>query len=400
MEEWHPVWSYVPITYGKELGTLERVIQRTRITNNLNGSALKVKFSNVGCDNLLLMESVTIRTVDRETGKLTGEAPVTLRHKRVIQILPNEEDWSDPVEMPVKMWEDIEVLVNFTMPNSPMTVCTTTCTDLWHSSLHYGLRKRAWDKYLPELVKEEHVLDTGIAAGICAVAARTKPGLLEVAFFGDSITHMGYYTTPLTQRMYQDMAGEVTTMNVGVGGNRLLSDAPCVRGDPFGGVQYGKSGLKRMEHDLYADFCPDVVLFLEGVNDCNHCFDYHEDYIPTKDDMRAGIIEFSRRAKAHGSRVILSTVLPYDNRVAPYWEKAEIMRQAMNDVIRHLEGYCVVVDMEDIMRQPGKIRALREGMHVGDGLHPNSVGGKRMAKMYYPTVWRVLNQLAYERDNL
>lgn len=84
MEEWKLAWSYVPVTYGTELGVLENVTQKSVIRNNLAGDRVKLKFTNVGNEEAMVMEEVTIAGKNRLTNLTDWEQCVTLNGQKRI----------------------------------------------------------------------------------------------------------------------------------------------------------------------------------------------------------------------------------------------------------------------------------------------------------------------------
>ena len=47
MSKWVPTWSYVAMDYGTVVATYEDVSQRCLLRNNLNGTALRLRFNNL-----------------------------------------------------------------------------------------------------------------------------------------------------------------------------------------------------------------------------------------------------------------------------------------------------------------------------------------------------------------
>lgn len=53
----------------------------------------------------------------------------------------------------------------------------------------------------------------------------------------------------------------------------------------------------------------------------------------------------------------------------------------MNEWIRKAAFFGAVIDYDRVLRDPNQQDRVKEGLTIGDGLHPNEIGGKLMADL-------------------
>ena len=78
MSKWVPTWSYVAMDYGTVVATYEDVSQRCLLRNNLNGTALRLRFNNLYSEAPLTIRHAAVETVHRVTGQRGQRREVTL----------------------------------------------------------------------------------------------------------------------------------------------------------------------------------------------------------------------------------------------------------------------------------------------------------------------------------
>jgi lysophospholipase L1-like esterase len=191
-----------------------------------------------------------------------------------------------------------------------------------------------------------------------------------VVTFGDSITD-GTASTPNANRRWPDdlarrLSAGTTTMgvlNVGIGGNRLLSDG------------MGVSALARFDRDVVAQSGVTHVIVLEGINDIGFAGD---EAAPTAADLIAAHQQLISRAHARGLTILGATLTPYEG--AAYATSAgEAKRQAVNQWIRTSGAYDGVIDFDAATHDSKEVTKIRPAFDPGDHLHPNDSGYQAMA---------------------
>jgi lysophospholipase L1-like esterase len=207
-----------------------------------------------------------------------------------------------------------------------------------------------------------------------------EPGSAAVAAIGDSITD-GLRSSLNRNRRWPDAfarrlddAGmrSLAVLNLGISGNRLLSDSPC----------YGEALERRFDRDALGHPGVKAVILLVGINDIN--FASTPPRAPLDCDFphtqvtAANLIDGYRRvideAHRHGVRVFGATVTP-----ASLPPERERTRLALNAWIRSSGTFDGVVDFDAAMRDPSNPDRLQPRYDSGDHVHPNDVGYAAMA---------------------
>ena len=221
-----------------------------------------------------------------------------------------------------------------------------------------------------------------IFTGFDAVQGFVDDETKVVAAFGDSITHMSFYTNALQKRLYEEAFGRTTFINSGIGGNRLLSDATTVQEIGKQLVFFGEAGVKRFERDVFELDEIDAILVLIGINDIMHPvqLEGRNGSTPAA-DIIDGYKQIIACAHENGAEVFFGTITPCGNEDYPkeWLPEFERVRCEVNRWIRKgelIDGY---FDFDKELADPDNPEFMQDGCHIGDGLHPNSNGGGKMA---------------------
>lgn len=386
MEHWKKVWGYIPIDFGTLIGTAEDITQKIRIKNNVSGGAVKIKFSNIYDQDALLLEQVNIGRIDKISGQITESVKVTYQGNTQIEVPAGQTFYSDSIPFPLEANEDLAVSVYLKGRHEIYSLCQTWSAKGWQSSFFEGNRAedtelsgRSTLEMFPFFAYDEHICNG--AFGVSGVQVLTKEDVVVVACFGDSITHMSYYFDPLQDILYKKYPGKLALLNCGIGGNRVLYDASYVKDMPGCGRCFGKAGQDRFEEDVYGDASPDIVFLMEGINDCTHGIDFSlEGQVPDSAMIFEGIKSMTEKAHEKNSKVYISTVMPFANDSEKAVGQSESIRLELNALIRkHKDLADGFVDLDEIVRRPENTHFMKDGLHLGDGLHPNEAGGKVIA---------------------
>jgi lysophospholipase L1-like esterase len=231
---------------------------------------------------------------------------------------------------------------------------------------------------------------------LTGVDVTASPRGAAIVAFGSSLTD-GDGTTSDTNGRWPDVLGErlqksaggkaeVGILNEGIIGNRLLNDSPKQPGNPFGAA-LGQAGLARFERDVLAQAGAKYVIVGLGINDI--AFPGSFSFTPptekvSADDIISGYRQLIARAHKKGVRVIGTTNGPFENSflvlseaeppITFYTPEKEIVRQKVNDWIRSSGEFDGVVDLDAVLRDPGRPTQLLPIYDSGDHLHPNNAG--------------------------
>jgi lysophospholipase L1-like esterase len=164
----------------------------------------------------------------------------------------------------------------------------------------------------------------------------------------------------------------VAVLNHGIGGNRLLLDG------------LGPNALARFDHDVVAQTGIRYLMILEGINDIG-TLTRDREVPPAEHDalVRHMTVVYEQmivRAHAHGIKVIGATILPFMG--SGYYhpgQPTEADRQAVNQWIRTVGHFDLVLDLDKVTRDPEHPDRLLPAYDSGDHLHPSPAGYAAMA---------------------
>jgi lysophospholipase L1-like esterase len=198
--------------------------------------------------------------------------------------------------------------------------------------------------------------------------------------FGDSVTDGVGSGSGTNARWPDDLArrlgslpggSPVTVVDAGIGGNRVLTDAPARQ------ISFGVSALHRFERDALGEPRVTAVVLLEGINDIGNNAGPHGRPL-TLADLVHGYRTLIAEAHAAHVRVYGGTLLPY--RGAGYWTPAgEVLREAVNHWILTSGAFDGTIDFAAAVADPAAPQHLRAGYDSGDHLHPDAAGYQAMA---------------------
>jgi lysophospholipase L1-like esterase len=182
---------------------------------------------------------------------------------------------------------------------------------------------------------------------------------------------------------------ELGVLNLGIIGNRLLSDnhSPRQAGGPFGAVlerfggSLGQAGLARFERDVLDQAGVRYVILVLGINDIL----FPGSFIPLTESVSAqsvisGNRELMARARKKGIRVIETTIPPFEDAtfssptIKFYTPEKETVRQEVNAWIRGSREFDGVIDFDAVLRDPSHPARLLPEYDSGDHLHANDAG--------------------------
>lgn len=392
MSKWMPSWRYVPIDYNHDMGCLEDVTQTAVFRNNIDGECLKLRLCNLYGTEPMVIDHVAVQVRNRVTGKHSELKYVTLNHEEKIVLAAGAHVFSDEISLSVTNQDDFIVTMYFGEKTTFRSVCTTSTFDSWQVSHQAGdftktenLGFTMKSKICPTLANEGY--PSHFVVGLSGIYVYTSDSTKLIAMFGDSITHMSFVSDPFIAKLYEAHPGEYAVMNCGIAGNRLQKDFP-VSPFPGGGHQFGIAGKDRFAQDVYEEADPDIVFMMIGVNDCSHSIVFREDTVPTSADIYEALGQVSSIAKSHGSTVYVTTITPFGAFGAPWRDQAEALRCGYNDLIRTGKVGDDIIDLDAIMRDPDDSHRMQMGMHLGDGVHPNWAGGKKMGTAIFEKWFR------------
>jgi lysophospholipase L1-like esterase len=342
---------------------------------SLGGERFRVVLTNafgtepleIGAAHVALRDEGAV-LISESGGALTfGGSPTT-------SIPPGAVVVSDPVSMTVPSLADLAIDLYIPGDTGAMMSPLTILAASWQTNYvsptgdHTGVTEMPVEAETTYTRRDGTLTSTWFFLARVEVEAPTSVG--AVVTFGDSITNGSRSTIDTNNRWPDHLARrlvenglEMGVLNVGIGGNRVLSDGSS------------PSALARFDRDVLAQTGATHVIVMDGINDIGSA---RENPSPTADDIIAGHMQLIVRAHARDLTIYGATLTPFEG--ANYWTpEGEEKRQAINEWIRTSGAYDGVIDFEEVMRDPNQPTKSRPEFDPGDHLHPNDAGYEAMA---------------------
>ena len=335
----------------------QTVVQTVRLS--AGGVRLRLRLSNAYGAVPLTVGHVTIALVGPDGRARGGGREVTFGGASGVRIPPHAPALSDPVDLATGSFGRVQVSLYL-----PEDVERCTCHAVGLQAAQISPTGDYTDRAFTP------VSTTQARAFFSAVEVESSAPAPVIVTLGDSITD-GWRSTAGADRRWTDRLAErlaaaghpAFVANEGLSGNRLLSDGAI----PI----FGESALTRFDRDVLAQPGATHLVVLEGVNDLGGSPS------PSADAMIAGYRQLMARARDHGLRVILGTILPYEG--ARYFRsEGEAVRSAVNAWIRTNREADGVIDFDQALRDPADPARMRAALQSGDWLHPNDAGYRAM----------------------
>lgn len=310
-----------------------------------------------------------------------------------IRIPAGVEFYSDAVPFRVRTGQEIVVSVYV-----KDTANVKTVASYWSAQICHTIYRQGGD-YTADILDgvescevypyvKSDLAGAGVVMGFRSLYVETDNDVQTIALFGDSITHMSYFSDELIKKINRKFPGKYAFINRGIGGNRLLRDPFYLESMPNGGSMAGKAGITRFEKDVYTDEIPEIVLVLEGVNDLMHP---HLFGIPNElvdgSELAAGLQKLIDISRKKGSRFYAGTVMPYYSEICTETKRSEPARYSYNEWICTRAEIDGVMDYASALTDESNPLMMKSGTDIGDGLHPNESGGSIMADVVIKTLF-------------
>ncbi|WP_071335323.1 SGNH/GDSL hydrolase family protein [Burkholderia contaminans] len=337
----------------------------------VSGRAARIRISNAYSRAPLVVEAASLARAGEGAALAGAAVPVRFGGKASVTLAPGQELESDPVAIDVAAGRPYAISLQMGA-NQRMTV--------WH---------RVSNQFNYVSAPGDHVSDPGAAlfrtrftqyAWVSELAVEAGSARANVAAIGDSITdglrssvnRNRRWPDALARRLTASGAESIGVANLGISGNRLLSDSAC----------YGTSMASRFERDALSRAGVKAAIVLIGINDINFAamppragLDCDH---PHTQVTAASLIDGYRRlieaAHRHGVKVFGATLTP-----AGLPAGREATRLEVNRWIRSGGGFDGVADFDAVLRDPARPSVLQRRYDSGDGIHPSDAGYTAMA---------------------
>jgi len=343
---------------------------RQIIYPGMAGDRVRVQLSNrYGRTPLAIAEVHVAYSASSAAIERGSDRSVTFDGKSSVLIPPGQTWQSDPVALKVSAGAPLAISLYIERSESPST---------WHkvaSQVNYmslpGNHAAEVSGAAFRSRFTSYLWLTGLSVEVGA-----HSDAFAIAAIGDSITD-GMRSTLNANRRWPDALARrladsrVAVVNLGVSGNRLLSNSPC----------YGESLLNRFKSDALTQAGARTAVVLVGINDINFAaepphggLDCDVPHTKVTDaSLIAGYRSLIAAAHAQGMRIVGATLTP-----AGLPPEREATRLAVNRWIRggDFDG---VIDFDAILRNPAKPDELLPRFDSGDHVHPSDAGYAQMA---------------------
>ena len=219
---------------------------------------------------------------------------------------------------------------------------------------------------------------TNIYYFLSNISIHTEKANRAIVCYGDSITAQDW---PDYLTLLLDEAGitNISVIRRATSGSRILRQYSCITYE-----SYGLMGKNRFEHEMVTDGV-DTVIIQQGINDIIHPvgteinpFRPMSD-LPTVDELKEGLEWYINKAKSHGYKVVLGTLLPIEG-WRTYADFREVLKNEYNEYMRNSMDVDGLIDFDIALRDCDNNKAFADECDSGDHLHPSSLGYKKMAQ--------------------
>jgi len=376
---WVAAWATAlqPIPQRAELPPLYRAPEvagrtvRQIVYPTLSGKNARIHLSNAYGKTPLVIDELRIARSAGGAAAVGDGVRVTFGGKGALSIPPGGELDSDPIALDI-------------VEGAPYAI-----------SAFMGPEQRivAWHRVSNQVnyvsAPGNHAADPAAAAfrgrftqyaWVTGLSVEAAAQSAAIAALGDSITD-GMRSSLNQNRRWPDalahrLAGSgvqsTAIVNLGISGNRLLSDSPC----------YGDALLSRFERDVLRRPGVKVAILLIGINDINFAAmpphggldcDFPHTSV-TAADLIAGYQRVIAAARRDGVKVFGATLTP-----ASLPPERENIRLAVNQWIRIGHAFDGVVDFDAALRDRAQPDRLQRAFDSGDHIHPSDAGYAAMA---------------------
>jgi len=365
-----PTWDSSFILPTNIPASLSGQTVREVVRTSVGGRHVRVQFSNRYGTVPLTIGGASIALAGEGSDIVAASGhPLTFHGRASVVVPPGAPVVSDPVAFPVGPLTRLAVSTYF-----PATTPLST--------FHWGDQQTA-SIGTGDVMQLTEIHDATAMRGrafLTGVLVDAQPNARTVIAFGDSITDGNGSTRDANRRwpdaLAQRVAGSgVAVINAGISGARLLQD------------KMGVNALARFEQDVLAQPGARTVIVMLGINDIGwpgSPFAPHDPAV-TADQVIAGYQQLIALAHVHQVRILGATLPPFEGALhgtpfAGHFSPAkDQVRHAVNAWIRTAGAFDAVIDMDAVLRDPGRPSRLLPAFDSGDHLHPGDAGYQAMA---------------------
>ncbi len=356
MANWVTSWAMAHCNIGHFSPSYKDSTMRLSVYNNLNGSALRIRFSNKEGKKPMHIHSCMV-----------GAKQIAFQNNTAVTIAPGQELCSDAIAVKVAAGTWLTVSVAF---KGPVISGNSISAAVQCSPKGDYTAQQFFEPQQPNLNARLFNMEKPIG-GISAIEVLADTGKV-IACFGDSITQQSKWTEPLGDYLAEKYPGQVSLVNMGIGGNRLLHGPMKLLG-----TMHGQAGLERFSHDVLSLPGITSVILSIGTNDLGFFFDETNPEFATAEMVVGGLKKLIAACRERNIKVFGSTILPRSG-LKNFKPNQEAERVKLNGWLRTCGLFDGVFDFDAAVRDPEDATRLQFAFDSGDHLHPSALGGKQL----------------------
>lgn len=378
IEAWYsPPVAPMPNWCCREVRVFTDQTIRQLVRLETGGRLIRVQLTNeLGLSTTRVSEvRIAVSSANGTTEPATDHV-VTFGGRRSATLVRGQPLVSDPVELPVRRFQDLAISVYYSGRVTP----SGHRSQLLVSPAGNHAAQSDW----PRAGLEE---GPGVVSGIEIASAMPHPVLVA---FGDSITE-GDCSTSGAHRDYPEQLARLlaqsptdrrwVVINSGISGNQMLLDGA------------GPRALSRFDRDALEIPGVSAIVVLEGINDINNQDGPKGQRTLSARMLIAAYHDLIQRAHARGVKIYLGTLTPYGG-TKYYTPLGDNVREQVNAWIRRSRGFDGAIDFDAALRDPAHPRRYIGGADCGDHLHPSDSGYRLMAQTAFRQLFRQGSSLA------
>ena len=344
-----------------QVKTLDNVTIRSAVRVGMRGGQLRLRLAN-DYGPALTIGAATLRLAGGKAVRVTFGGQAWVRVPEGAPLV------SDPVALPVKAFDLVEVSLFFPDAAQPNTVHDV----VGEQTLISPPGDHSDENFTPA----EKWRLRPLIAGLDVLGEKPRPVIVA---FGDSITdNVGCANDAMPRCRW----GDVLARRLAAAGMPHVVVTQAISGNRILAHGTGPSALARFDRDVLAIPGVSHVVLLEGINDIgNSGREVNGTARPriTAEQLIAGYRQLALRAHERGIKVYAMTILPYEG--AMYANATgEAMRVRVNQWIRTSGAFDAVIDMEKVVADPANPKRLAARLQGGDNLHPDGRGETAMGE--------------------
>jgi lysophospholipase L1-like esterase len=368
---WAPAYYSAPPrpTHPDSADRVPTYVDRTLrqvVRTSAGGTRVRLRFTNEYGDRPLVLGAVRVAVRDTGARVRPGtERAITFGGRPSVVIRAGGRMTSDPVALDVPPLADLTITLY--LPD------TTRAWTTHGAAYQTSYVSTPGDHTAGEPFPVERTMTNWLfVAGVDVVSPRTTGTIVAI---GNSITDGAGSTRDrnarwpdgLARRLLASSEPPKAVVNVGIGGNRVLSPTT------------GPSALARFDRDVLMQPGVTHVVILEGVNDILRGTNTPD----PRDEIGAeelifGLRQLADRAHERGLVVVGATLTPIGG-LARGGPAAQAKVEAVNHWIRTSGVFDGVIDFYKATGDPAQPDRFLPAYDSGDHLHPSDAGYEAMA---------------------